>query len=245
MTARHATALLAAWMALRATSSPAQVPVPPVLAPADAPNYNFVVEPSPPALSGLWALGHRCGVRSGWLRVTATTVAIADEPPVGYDYVPEAPHHLLGSLSPKNSNHAYIYDLETHTLTPDTEGSDPDRIYYACFGPNPGWPARALDHPDAVFDRLRARLVHARLSDTDAAELLRIYFIKGQAEFRQLARLLNAGRRAEVRARFQRFEQEMAVDTPRPGVDAETDMDLVPPAPRVPSGRRPPGAASP
>ena len=231
-------ALATACMALGVTSSPAQIP--PVHSLTDAPNDNLVREPPPPALSGLWALGRRCSVRSGWLRVTATTVTIADEPPVGYDYVPEAPHHLESSLTPKNSNHDYTYSLEDHTLTPDAEGSDPDRIYYACFGANPGWPPRTLEHPDAVFDRLVARLVRVALGDADLAELSRFYFIKGEAAFRQLARLLNAGRRAEVRARLQQFEQEMAIHTPTAGVDAETDMDLVPPGGWPVFDRRPP-----
>jgi hypothetical protein len=231
-------ALAAACMALGVTSSPAQVP--PTHSPAEAPNDNLVREPPPPALSGLWALGHRCGVRKGWLRITATTLTVADEPPVGYDYIPEVPHHLESSLTPKNSNHDYTYSLEDHTLTPDAEDSDPDRIYYACFGANPGWPPRTLEHPDAVFDRLMARLVRATPSEDDSAELSRFYFIKGEAAFRQLARLLNAGRRAEVRARFQQFEQEMAIHIPRHIVNWETDMDLVPPGGWPVFDRRPP-----
>lgn len=210
MTARYAAALLAACVALRAASSHAQTP--PVLTPNDPPNYNFVIEPPPPAFSGLWALGHRCGVRSGWLRVTATTLAFADKPPVRYDYMPEAPHHLMGYIMIRNPHDQYIYDLETHIVSPDVTISDPDELYYSCSGPNPGWPPRQLEDLDAVFDRLVARLIHVRLSDDDDAEMLRIYFIKGRPAFRQIARLLDAGRRAEVRARFRQFEKEMAVD---------------------------------
>ena len=182
MTVRHAMALLAACVALRVASSHAQGP--PVLSPNDAPNYNFVFEPPPPAFSGLWALGRRCGVRSGWLRVTATTLAFADTPPVRYDYIPEAPHHLMGTIIIWNPHDQYIYELDTHIVSRDTEGSDPERLYYSCSGQNPGWPPRQLENPDAVFDRLVARLIHVRLSDDDDAELFRIYFIKGRPAFR-------------------------------------------------------------
>ena len=212
MTARHATTLLAASMALRVTSSAAQVP--PDLSPNDPPNTNSIIGPPPPRLSGLWALGRRCGVRRGWLHITATTLAFADTPPVRYDYIPESPHHLIGYITIRNSNDGYIYDLQTHTVSVDTGSSDPDRLYYPCFGLNPGWPPRRLEDPDAALDKLIARLVHVRLSDNDVAELFRIYFIKGDAAFRQLARLLNTDRRAEVRTRFRRFEQEMATDPP-------------------------------
>ena len=194
-----------------------------------APRTHISYGSLPPlTLSGLWALGRKCAVRSGRLRITATTLAFADKPPVGCDYIPEAPHHLMSYLAPKNSHDDDIYDLEDHILALDTEGSDPDRIYYPCFGPNPGWPPRSLYNPDATFKRLVARLIHAPLSDAGFEALSRVYFIKGEGAFRPLARLLNAGRRAEVHARLQRFEREIAV---YPGLEHAGAAGLAPPLP--------------
>lgn len=226
MTKRDATVLLAACVALGVPSSLAQAL--PAYDPLGPPNAYLIREPPPLTLSGLWALGRKCAVRNGRLRITATTLAFADEPPVRYDYIPEAPHHLMSYLAPKSSHHEYTYDMESRILIPDTEGLDPNRIYYPCFGPNPGWPPRSLENPDATFKRLVARLIHAPLSDAGFEALSRVYFIKGEGAFRQLARLLNAGRRFEVRARLQRFEQEIAV---YPGLEHAGAAGLAPPLP--------------
>lgn len=197
----------------------------------EPPNGYGVSQPMPPALFGLWALWHKCDVRSARLRITANTLAVANKPPVEYDYTPESPHHLESSLGPKDptdTSKIYTYDTQTHLLIPDLEGSDPNQIYFPCFGRTPGWPPRPLENRDAAFERLVARLIHAPLNDAQFESLWRVHFIKGEAAFRPLARLLNAGRRAEVRARLQRFEQEIAI---YPGLEHAGAAGLAPPEP--------------
>lgn len=235
MKARHATALLAACVALGMAASPGRALAAYSL--LEAPNGYDVSQPPPPALFGLWALGHRCDVRTSRLRITATTLTIADEPPIEYDYIPESPHHLESTLAPKDLHHDYTYDTQTHLLIPDLAGWDPDQVYFPCFGRTPGWPPRLLENRDAAFERLVARLIHAPLNDAQFESLWRVYFIKGEAALRPLARLLNAGRRSEVRARLQRFEQEIAV---YPGLEHAGAAGLAPPEPTPDFGRNRP-----
>lgn len=122
MTRRHVTALLAACVALGAVSTDRGALAQEV--DDKSRNFYYIAEPPPPALFGMWALDHRCAVRSAKLRITATTFAFANEPPVRYKYIPEAPHHLEGTLAPKGLHDAYIYDADDRTLDLDTR--DPD-----------------------------------------------------------------------------------------------------------------------
>ena len=222
-------ALTAACVALGITSSPGDALA--AYSFLEPPNGYGANQPMPPALFGLWALGHKCDVRSARLRITANTLAVANKPPVEYDDTPESPHHLESSLGPKDPtdiSEIYTYDTQTHLLIPDVAGWDPDQIYFPCFGHTPGWPPHPLENRDATFDRLVARLIHAPLSEAQFESLWRVYFIKGEAAFRSLARLLNAGRRAEVHARLQRFEQEIAV---YPSLEHAGAAGLAPPLP--------------
>lgn len=110
----------------------------------DRPNPDERAAAAPLSLIDLWAKGRRCGIRSGQLLIAAHTLKFGDSKPVSYEYVPDAPHRMLGELYFGFHPIEFIYDREEHLIAFRGDQANPDHIYFPCFGPNPGWPPRTF-----------------------------------------------------------------------------------------------------
>ena len=110
------------------------------------PVYGATVIPS--FLIGVWAKGGKCGTKTLLLRITPTTLQFASKPPVRFYFGsgigwarPDDDYLMPDPKDNRAKNYGVLtYNENVRLLFHAGDESDPNHIYFPCFGKPVTWP---------------------------------------------------------------------------------------------------------